>query len=353
MKVLALAADEGGCGFYRVRAPSEEIAKLGVDVTVATELDVEAARNPDGIVEVREVKTDADLIVVQRPLDNAMTSMIKQAKRQGIATIVELDDDIGSIHKDNIAYDKVYGFKHQGNQWVEAAGREADLVTVSTPALEKYAPHGRSAVLRNCVPDRIFDYVSDGTEKLWPRVGWSGSVQTHPNDLQETKGAVGEVLKTNKLPFSVIGDGDKVSRLLKLDRLSSPVYNTGWVPLDNYYEYVAMFVDVGIVPLEISPFNQAKSALKGLEFAALGIPFIASPTREYLRMEAYGIGKIAKNPGEWRKHLQRMIDRPEETKRIGLEYRDKIKAEHTYSVNAPQWVDAWEKAINYRKTHNA
>jgi glycosyltransferase involved in cell wall biosynthesis len=352
MKVLALAADSGGCGFYRVRAPSEEIRKLGVDVTVETDIQVSAARHPDGMVEVHEVQTDADLLIIQRPLDNAMTSVIKQAKKQGIATIVELDDDMGNIHKDNAAYDKVYGYKWSGDQWIQAAVAEADLMTVSTPALERYATHGRSAVLRNCVPDSIFDVKVEPSAE-WPRVGWSGSVQTHPTDLQETRGAIGEVLKSNELSFSVIGDGEKVARYLKLDGKVSKLWATGWVPIDMYYEAVNQFIDIGIVPLEISPFNQAKSALKGLEFAALGIPFIASPTREYERMEAYGIGKIAKTPGDWRRHLQRMIDRPEETKRIGLEYRDKIKAEHTYSVNAPKWLEAWERAINYRKTHNA
>jgi glycosyltransferase involved in cell wall biosynthesis len=111
-------------------------------------------------------------------------------------------------------------------------------------------------------------------------------------------------------------------------------------------------LDIGIVPLEISPFNQAKSALKGLEYAALGIPFIASPTREYERLELYGVGKTAKTPAEWRKHLQRMIDRTSETERIANENRAKIREEHTYRVNAPQWIEAWEKAIAYRKTHH-
>jgi Glycosyl transferases group 1 len=352
MKVLALAADAGGCGFYRMRAPAEELRKLGVDVTVEQEVEAAAARYPDGMVEVHEVQTDADLIVIQRPLDNAMTSLIKQAKRQGIATIVELDDDMGNIHKDNIAYGKVYGHATAGDQWLQKAVIEADLMTVSTPALERYATHGRSAVLRNCVPDSIFDLKLESSEE-WPRVGWSGSVQTHPTDLQEAKGAVGEVLKTMGLPFTVIGDGEKVSRFLKLDPKVSPLHATGWVPIENYYAAVNQYIDIGIVPLEVSPFNQAKSALKGLEFAALGIPFIATPTREYARMEAYGIGKTAKSPGDWRRHLIRMIERPEETKRIGLEYRDKMKAEHTYSVNAPKWLEAWERAINYRKTHHA
>jgi glycosyltransferase involved in cell wall biosynthesis len=223
-------------------------------------------------------------------------------------------------------------------------------VTVSTPQLIKYARHGRFEVLRNCVPQSIFDTPINKSDQGWPRIGWTGTVQTHPNDLQETKKAVATVLKDNELPFNVIGDGTYVARNLALDK-GTEVYATGWVDLDLYYSYIATFLDIGIVPLELSPFNQAKSALKGMEYAALGIPFVASPTREYERLEAYGIGKTAKTPGEWRKHLQRMIDRPAETERIAKEARDRIEAEFTYRVNAPQWINAWERAIDYRKTH--
>jgi hypothetical protein len=40
-------------------------------------------------------------------------------------------------------------------------------------------------------------------------------------------------------------------------------------------------IHVGLVPLTRGPFNEAKSYLKGLEYAAAGIPFIATPTEEY------------------------------------------------------------------------
>jgi len=350
MKVLALAADEGGCGFYRMRAPAEEVKLLGVDITVADGIDAQAYKDKDGLVTVAEVKTDADLIIFQRPLDNAMTAVIKQAKRQGIATIVELDDDFDSVHKDNVAHDKIKGDKAMGNHWLTEAASIADHVTVSTPQLTKYARHGRFSILRNCVPQSIFQTPIHKSDQGWPRIGWTGTVQTHPNDLQETKRAVAGVLKDNGLPFNVIGDGTYVARNLGLDKETN-LFATGWVDLQLYYQYIASFLDIGIVPLELSPFNQAKSALKGMEYAALGIPFVASPTREYVRLEAYGIGKTAKTPGEWRKHLQRMIDRPAETERIAKESRDRIEAEFTYRVNAPQWIDAWEKAIDYRKTH--
>lgn len=350
MKVLGLAADAGGCGFYRMRAPAKEAALLGVDITIDDNIAVEATKDENGLVQVSDVHTDADLIIFQRPLDNAMTAVIKQAKRQGIATIVEIDDDFSTVHKQNVAHGAMHG-QATGHQWVASASAEADLVTVSTPQLAKYARHGRYEVLRNCIPDSIFDTpVQKTAEQVWPRVGWTGTVQTHPNDLQETKGRLAPILKNNGLPFNVVGDGAQVSSFLRLDP-KTQVFATGWVDLELYYQYIAGFIDIGIVPLELSPFNQAKSALKGLEYAALGIPFVASPTREYELLEINGIGKTAKSPGDWAKHLQRMIDRPAETERIANEARDRIKAEHTYSVAAPKWIEAWEKAIDYRKTH--
>lgn len=350
MKVLGLAADSGGCGFYRMRAPAKEAALLGVDVTIDEGINANALKHSDGTVQVNEIHTDADLIIVQRPLDNSMTSLIKQAKRQGIATIVEIDDDFSTVHRDNVAHDAMIG-QTSGHQWVEQAASIADLVTVSTPQLGKYARHGRYEVLRNCIPGSIFDtQVQSRDDETWPRIGWTGTVQTHPYDLQQTKGRLGPILKSNDLPFNVVGDGKLVARNLNLDP-KTPVHATGWVDLELYYQYVAGFIDIGIVPLELSAFNQAKSALKGLEYAALGIPFVASPTREYELLEINGIGKVAKSPGDWAKHVQRMIDRPAETERIANEARDRIRAEHTYSVNAPKWIEAWEKAIDYRKTH--
>jgi glycosyltransferase involved in cell wall biosynthesis len=350
MKVLGLAADSGGCGFYRMRAPAKEAALLGVDVTIEEGISVVATKDENWLVQVSEVHTDADLIVFQRPLDNSMTAVLKQAKRQGIATIVEIDDDFSTVHESNVAHSAMHG-KESGHQWVSAAAAEADMVTVSTPQLAKYARHGRYSVLRNCVPESIFDTVYEKSDTLtWPRIGWTGTVQTHPNDLQETKGRLKDVLLSRGLPFAVVGDGTYVSRNLGLAK-ETPVYATGWVELDAYYQYVASFIDIGIVPLELSTFNQAKSGLKGLEYAALGIPFVASPTREYELLEVNGIGKTAKSPGDWAKHIQRMIDRPAETERVANEARDRIRAEHTYSVAAPKWIEAWEKAIDYRKTH--
>lgn len=357
MKVLLLAADQGGCAKYRVREPAR-VTEGMIDVEVSNMLPVEAIKDTrTGLTTIKEVHSDADLIVFQRPLDNAMSSALIQAKKQGIAVAVEMDDDLSSTHPKNMAHRFFHGHLDTGIQWLWRATQNADFIIASTPALlDRYAPSGNGVVVRNCVPESIFDITpryerSDHTSMI----GWTGSVASHPTDLLATKGAVAEAITSRRakgrdLAFSVVGEMDHVYDHLQLPD-SVPHYTPGWLSLDEYYEGIASCMDVGIVPLELNLFNKSKSYLKGLEMAALGVPFVASNTYEYEVFEAYGIGQTAANPSDWRRKLGRLIDNRTQTVSLAKDYRDKIREEYTYEHNAEQWVRAWESAISARKSN--
>ncbi len=357
MKVLLLAADQGGCAKYRVREP-HRVTKDLVDVTVTNSLAVEAVRDTrTGLTNIKEVHTDADLIVFQRPLDNAMSSALIQAKKQGIAVAVEMDDDLASTHPKNLAYPFFHGHLDTGIQWLWRATQNADYIIASTPAIrDRYAPNGNGVVVRNCIPESIFDIVPryERTDET-SMIGWTGSVASHPTDLLATKGAVSEVITSRieggrDLAVSVIGEMEHVYDHLGLPD-SVPSHSPGWLSLDDYYEGIASSMDVGIVPLELNQFNKSKSYLKGLEMAALGVPFVASNTYEYEVFEAYGVGQTAANPSDWRRKLGRLIDNRTKTVSLAKDYRDKIRQEHTYENNAELWVKAWESAIEARKSN--
>lgn len=355
MKVLLLAADHGACAKYRVHEPYR-VTKGSADITVTNELPVIATKHMStGLVDVHEIQTDADLIVFQRPLDNSMSSAIVQAKRQGIATAVEMDDDLGATHRRNVAY-KYFNDPNPstGIKWFNHAVSMADFIITSTPALlHKYAPEGNGVVIRNCVPESIFDITpryerSDENNIL----GWSGTIATHPEDLTETKGAIGAILSERlksgrNVGLSVVGDPLNVDRQLRLPpeiKVGSP----GWVEMEDYYEALASSMDVGIVPLEKSPFNQAKSYLKGLEMASVGIPFVASNVYEYQVFEAHGVGQTASSPSDWRRKVGRLMDNRERSVSLVKDYRDKIREDHTYEKNADLWLHAWDSAIKAR-----
>jgi hypothetical protein len=79
------------------------------------------------------------------------------------------------------------------------------------------------------------------------------------------------------------------------------------------------------------PFNHAKSFIKGLEYAAAGIPFVSSFSPEYEYLAEHGVGRVAKTQDEWVYHLDelnRKITRIEEVeenleniKKFGMDER--------------------------------
>jgi glycosyltransferase involved in cell wall biosynthesis len=120
------------------------------------------------------------------------------------------------------------------------------------------------------------------------------------------------------------------------------------LPIHDYFQALSS-IDVGIVPLAPTPFNGAKSPLKGLEWAAAGVPFVASPTREYERLAAQGVGTIASSPDEWAQKLGELID--DEALRLERAHtaRRLVRERFLLSDNAWRWPKAWERAHRNRR----
>jgi glycosyltransferase involved in cell wall biosynthesis len=77
------------------------------------------------------------------------------------------------------------------------------------------------------------------------------------------------------------------------------------VPINDYSS--GFKFDIGIVPLNDIPFNYAKSNIKGLEYAAANIPFVASDVPEYRHLHEDGVGHIARTPEEWVNQLEHLL----------------------------------------------
>lgn len=344
-----------GCGLYRILLPAQNLSDLGVDVTVTGSIPGRTRRHPDGLLECYEIRpqdiADFDVVVFQRPSAYTLATVVEQvAKHKPV--VVELDDDIERVDPQNAAYPNVNPATSLHENWhhLKRACRAADLVTATTPALMRYAPDGRGAVLPNFVPrvlttaGRMFEWLDRK-----PRIGWSGQVATHPTDLQTTRGAVGRVLAATGGAFHVVGDPYMVREHLQLSAATASS-DSGWVPIGRYPDALTA-IDVGIVPLAHSAFNDAKSCLKGLEFAALGIPFVATPTPEYVRLhDEYGIGLLARRPRDWERHLTALINDEGMRRQLGQEWRETVAGNLTYETNGWRWMQAYEQAIRNAST---
>lgn len=347
MRVAVYPADDGGCGHYRLIWPATALADQGADVDVHHPDDggIRGMFVDDPDPRMVDVEApEADVVVLQRPLRWEVADAVPRLQAKGLRVVVEVDDDFAAIHPHNVSWRACHPTHSPGRNWrhLARACAQADLVIVSTPALaRRYGSHGRVVVVPNCVPARYLDIAAEAHDGLF--VGWSGSVDTHPTDLQVTRGAVARAID-GLATMAVVGTGRGVQRGLSL---TSEPLASGWLPIERYPEALANF-DVGIVPLDLIAFNEAKSHLKGLEFAAVGVPFVASPTGPYANLVAQGAGLVADKPKAWARHLRRLLTDDDHRAELAAAGRA-VAARHTIEGNADRWWDAWTSCLDQRR----
>jgi glycosyltransferase involved in cell wall biosynthesis len=342
--VLVYPADQAGCGKYRLIWIAEALQAQGHDITImwpSERAGISGGVLPDGTCAAVEAP-EADVIVMQRLSFRPIATAVPLLRAKGIAVVVDMDDDLSAIHPKHSAYLKYQPGTGGMHTWENAAYacRMATMVTTSTPALQKvYASHGRGAVLRNCVPARYLDVPRVDSDVI----GWPGSVPSHPNDLQQVGNAVRRLVSQGH-KFKGVGPVYGLRQALDLDAIPDA---TGNVSLDEWPNAVGS-LGVGMVPLEDSPFNASKSFLKGLELAATGVPFVASPRDEYRHLHKLGTGILAAKPQHWYSALRSLATNPALRQEMSEAGRA-VAAERTIEANAWRWLEVWKTAYDTQR----
>lgn len=344
LRVVVLPADESACGYYRMRLPAGAVREIRPEwgVEVYRPSDVKLGTGADGSlwgVQGLPEPDKMDLLVMQRVATRAQVEFIRWAQTKGTAVVVDSDDAMWKIHPDNVAWKSWNEGPHHW-RWLDEAARFADLSTVTTPALAKrYGP--RVEVLPNCVPGDVDSVRSELDQTV--TIGWAGFTSTHPGDLTVVGDAVRRVQEETGCIVRVIGDAEGASR-----DWGCPVEKVNPTPIGSPYYTALTTLDVGLVPLQDSPFNRAKSYLKALEFSANGVVVVASPTPANRDLAKTVPIELASTPEDWYEAIFRAVVKAEWRTDRAREAKEKSLQRHTYSVKAELWVQAWERALNRR-----
>lgn len=340
MKVVLLPADEGGCAHYRLKYPMAALQNEP-DLDIRVEEGLPIHRTPEFVQRVVGVgDVDADVLVFQRPLHRVVADSIPHFRRKGITCIVDIDDDFTCLHPQHYARHVLEPRRSPDDNWnhLKRACGMADLVTCSTPALAKrHGGRGHAIVIPNYIPRKMLGVPKrdDGNT-----VGWTGYTMFHPKDLTATRSGVARALEDTGARFLVVGNKADVKEELDLTIEPDQV---GPYSLAEYPQGVTQFT-VGIVPLLQSKFNDAKSYLKGMEFAACGVSFVASPTPEYQVLhDDWNLGLLAGDRSkDWRRLVKRLLT--DTNLRVEMSAHGKaVIAEHfTYEDNAWRWAEVWK-----------
>lgn len=319
MRVAVIQSHEDGSNQYRMRLPAEALIKRGADVQLLSTPVIEPP--------------EADVVVFNRPTTRYVVETILRMREDGYKVVVDIDDHFGTVSPAHVAYSS----SRTIDGIIQWACKVADLVTVTTPALADAYGFGHSVVIPNHVPETFFGAERFPYEK--PRLLWSGTITSHPLDLQVTKGGVARALDRADADFAYIGPRTQIDRVKRALKYKRTALMSDFFHFDQYPHAMAQG-DIGIAPLEDSPFNDAKSWLKMLEYAAVGVVPLGSPSPENVRLHKLGIGEICRTPKEWYQ------------KTLNLLQDDALRAEmaaagtevaRSLSVgnNVHQWWDAW------------
>lgn len=363
MKVAVVPSDMGACGYYRMIWPGEAVrfARPGWTVNVYRPQDVKVGMGPRGLMVRGLDLEDLDLVVFQRVGTSRQVDLLRALQAQGIAVAVDVDDALYCIDPDSGSYAS-WNDRRSPTHWehLDEAAHRADLLTVTTDALAKhYGRHGRTEKIVNGLPEFAYEYHRNfGNPNVV--MGWSGVRASHPHDLEVVGDALAKVMAANPdVYLRVVGDAEWAAGVLHvpLDR----VIDGGRVPLDQYHAALRG-TDIGLVPLAATKFNQAKSALKALEYSAAGARVIASPTPANLELyrNIQTISYAEDGDTEW--HSPPISDWTDQIL-MGI---DKVREDRVLQPGKPEWIidsarslsimsraeewaTSWERAVARRK----
>jgi len=340
LRILLVTGDKGGCAFYRMELPAAIAKSENLPIRLAIGLPGKTPRE----VDYDRIREDFDVVVIQRPMKRVIFEAIPKMQDEGVTVIVEIDDDFTSLHHRNQAYENTSPDKHleANRDLIRQSCLIADHVTVSTPALaEVYGGHGRVSIIPNFVPGFLLDW---RVPKYARACGWSGTLRTHPTDLQVVGNGIARAMDITAGTFAVVGESRGVQAAL---RLKQRVPQTGWLPISDYWKALGR-LSMGIAPLEDSPFNRAKSNLKGIEYAAMGVPFVASPLPEYRLLAIRGAGLLARTPDEWYHQTVNILTDNALRRELTEQGKQTIRDHYALEANWHLWPEAWERAWKQR-----
>lgn len=332
----------GGCAYYRCLLPMSVAGLKGRMGLPAWD-----ANQGFGVKETKDTGIFGFNTVVLKLLMNRWTTkQIELAQALGQKIIVDIDDYHEALTPANAAYDATDPDKNKiaNRDFYQQVIEAADIVTVSTPFLYDIYSQQRDSIymIRNGVSLPQFTKRKHHSQK--PIFGWTGATNYRNNDLEQLREWLPEFLEKNDLYFHHAGHSPDAPSFAEVTGIATRRVMTS--PLTHINDYASGFkFDVGIVPLNDIPFNYAKSNIKGLEYVASGIPFIASDLPEYRLLAEQGVGTIATSPEEWETAATMLLDYKTRKKTSAVSFAT-VARDWSIDARAKEWNDVLTLAGN-------
>jgi glycosyltransferase involved in cell wall biosynthesis len=330
MRIAYLAEPTSGNGFYRGIGPMAALAARGHRTRTVPIM--REAPLPPGLLD------DLDVLHIHRYHEPRAHRLAREARARGAAVVWDDDDALATIPKG----------AHNARLWRSFDGqrRQADKRRVLRVADLATAPNAHlasrlreegaalTAVIPNFVPDAFLQ--SERVSHPRATIGWSAGLE-HRIDVDRLS-----IVPALQRLLDERDDVDVIAFGLDLRLRGQRYVHIPYVPLQELTRHLAV-LDVGIAPLADIEFNRARSDVKLKEYAAAGVPWLASPIGPYADLGEQQGGRLVADD-RWHDELARLIDKPRERRKLAKRGA-KWVAGQTLSRNVSAWEDALGGAI--------
>jgi len=167
-------------------------------------------------------------------------------------------------------------------------------------------------------------------------IGWIGSPST-AKYLLPLETALADVCSDSKTQLILVGSGE-----LKLG--GTPVIIRPWsekTEVSDIQEF-----DVGIMPLDDTPWERGKCGFKLIQYMACGIPVVASPVGVNRQIVDPGVnGFLASSTDEWIHALSDLRDNREKCRNMGDSARKSVEIKYSLQLNSLRLAEILRSAI--------
>ena len=160
------------------------------------------------------------------------------------------------------------------------------------------------------------------------RIGWIGSPSTWA--------AYGAPIMP--LLTSIANRHGAMIRLVGAGQSAMPGYILETLPWSEESEVpLIQGMDVGIMPLDDSPWARGKCGYKLIQYMACGLPVVASPVGVNKEIVEHGVnGFLAETESEWASALDALLGDAELRRRMGMAGRKKVERDYSLQAYGPR-----------------
>lgn len=336
-RVFGWAADWSGCGYFRVGLPLDRLGQLDGFETAASPTLAPPWCAPDPTP--AEALDSIDVLVGQRVCNEGATRIWQDAcARPDVRTVFEIDDDLFHVDPSNA---KPYALFSQPEVRARLAANiaAADAVTCTTDPLANQlrALNPNVHVVPNYIPaDWLTLPLVEPADHV--RIGWAGSGPHHVMDFRAAGPQISRYARRNPGVELVTIGGDMFRQF------GAPSTVVPGAPEVADYHAKHEF-DIGLAPLARHLFNDAKSSLKALHYAARGIPVLASDEPPYRGFVQHGTtGFLIRRDHEWGHYLHCLVQDPPRLREMGRRAYQ-VARQHTIEQHIGMWATVLAPAL--------